>query len=46
MKKLLAQKQTFEKFKSYELGHIKIQLINGTNAMVTTVHENIWDNKG
>ena len=39
MKKLLAQKQTFQKFRLYELEHIKIQLINqGTNDMVTTVH--------
>ena len=28
MKTLLAQKQTFQKFRSYELGHIKIKLIN------------------
>ena len=28
MKKLLARNQTFQKFRSYELGHIKIELIN------------------
>ena len=28
MKKLLAQKQTFQKLRSYELGHLKTQLIN------------------
>ena len=28
MKKLLAQKQTFQKFRPYELGHMKIELIN------------------
>ena len=28
MKKLLAQNQTFQKFRPYELGHIKIELIN------------------
>ena len=39
MKKLLAQKQTFQKFWPYELEHMKIELINrGTNDMVTTVH--------
>ena len=31
MKKLLAQKQTFQKFRPYELGHIKIELINQNN---------------
>ena len=38
MKKLLAHKQTFQKFRSYEQGHIKIELINGANDMVTAVH--------
>ena len=28
MKKLPAQKQTFQKFRTYELGHIKKELIN------------------
>ena len=28
MKKLLAQKRTFQKFRPYELGHVKIELIN------------------
>ena len=28
MKKVLAQKQTFQKFRPYELGYIKIELIN------------------
>ena len=37
MEKPLAQKQTFQKFRPYELGHIKIELIN-QNDMVTTVH--------
>ena len=31
MKKLPAQKQTFQKFRPYELGHIKIELINQNN---------------
>ena len=28
MKKLLAQNQTFQNFRPYELGHIKMELIN------------------
>ena len=28
MKKLLVQKQTFQKIRPHELGHIKIELIN------------------
>ena len=28
MKELLVQKQTFQKFRPYEMGYIKIELIN------------------